>query len=275
MGNAYSNEYKESVVNLHIMKPVLFANIFSKCWLKHLGKVDGKNDIPVENNQVWFSPTIDREHARLKGCMAVVCEKINAKNNKLYIRTEYMISEFEQAAMEYERLHAHLLEKIKLDDIIIIDSSKLNNDHKEMLRVKRDNEAALDNVGIRERRFKEYQANLVQLRSQLITSKGDLERLYRAIVGNLAEIKRLDMFIVTSFWKYSSKIEKRLSWYWQGVLFKNSKKETGKRKGYTACPPKSEKKEFVDLHKEKCEELIKKIDAVEKVHEKVCKLEIV
>ncbi len=275
MGNAYSNEYKDSVVNLRIIKPVLLANIFSKCWLKHLGKVDGKNNIPVENDKVWFSPTIDREHARLKGCMAAVSEKINIKNNKLYIRTEYMISEFEQAAMEYERLHAHLIKKISLDDIIIIDSSELDNDQKEMLKVKRDNEEFLDKSGVRIRRFNEYQANLVQLRSQLITSKGDLERLYRAIVGNLAEIKRLDTFIETSFWKYSSKIEKRLSWYWQGVLFKNSKKEPKDRKHYTACPPKSENKEFVDLHKEKRNELIKKIDEVEKVHEKVCKLEIV
>lgn len=274
MENAYSSEYKNSVVNLRIIKPILIANIFSKCWLKHLGKIDGKNKIPVENNNIWSSPTIDREHARLKGCMSVVSEKINIKNNKLYIRTEYMISEFEQAALEYKRLHEHLAEKISLDDIVIIDSSALDDDQKAMLNLKRENEEPLDNTGIRMRRFSEYQANLIQMRSQLVKSKLELERLYRAIVGNFSEIERLDTFIETSFWKYSSKIEKRLSWYWQGVLLKNSKNKDSKR-AYTACPPKSENKEFVDFHKKRREELIRKINEVEKKHEKMCELKIV
>lgn len=274
MGNAYSNEYKDSVVNLHIIKPILLTNLFSKCWLKHLGKIDGKKKIPVQNNNVWYSPTIDREQARLKWCMAVVSEKINTKNNELYISTEYMISKFEQAAMEYERLHNHLAKKISPDDIIIVDSSALDDDQKAMLKLKRKNEEPLDDTGIRIRRFNEYQTNFAQLRSQLTKSKLELEHLYRAIIGNLSEIERLDTFIETSFWKYSSKIEKRLSWYWQGVLLKNSTIKDAKR-DYTACPPKPDNKEYVNFHENRRNELIIKVNEVKKTHEKMCKLEVV
>lgn len=264
-----SKKYKQSKANVHILKPVMFANVFSKCWLKYLGKNDGKNRIPRRDGAIWYSPTIDREHSRIDGCMATVSEKINSRNNKLYIKTEYMISEFEQAAYEYERLHNHLKEHISKDAIIIVDSKDLTTDHKNMLSSKRENEKNLDSIGIRLRRFKEYQEKLNLLRSQLDQSRVSLENLYQIIHANQKQIKLLDSYIDTAFWRYSSKIDRRLSWYWQGVLLKC------KDPNLPACVPKANCTKFKTLHEARQKELNDRITSLDSIYEKVIQLKIV
>lgn len=264
-----SKKYKQSKANVRFLKPVLLVNVFSKCWLKHLGKNDGKNNIPRSDGTIWYSPTIDREHSRIDGCMATVSEKINSRNNKLYIQTEYMIYEFERAAYDYERLHNHLAEQIARDAIIIVDSKNLTDDQKNMLSSKRKNEQPQDEIGIRLRRFKEYQDKLNSLRSQLVQSKASLESLYQIIHANQKQIKLLDSYIDTAFWRYSSKIDRRLSWYWQGVLLKC------KKPNLPACAPKSDCTKFQTLHEKRQKELNDRIIQIDSIYDKVIQLKIV
>ena len=265
--NSYSYNAK-----LKISKPILLANCISKCYLKHLGKMDGKNDIPIvtanpatQTNE-FITPTIAREFSRIDSYMSMVSEKINRKNNALYRDTIRRIVKFEQAAFTYERLYERLEKKLKEDDIIIVSSPNIPQAEEDMLKCKRKSEWDLDDIGIRVRRFNEYQSKLKSMRQRLIDSRDNLEKQYREISVNIKQLKLLDTYIDTFFIYYSSKVIKRISWYWQGLIL------THPNYLPNSFPIQPSILNIKNIHDNRRKDLEDKLLELERIHEKILNL---
>lgn len=253
---------------LNVRKPILFANCLSKCYLKYLGKKDGKNNIPfIDHNgksaDMINSPTINRELSKIEKCMSVVSEKINKKNNGLYKDTMISIIKFKQSALEYKRLHTLLNDKLKEYDIIIPNSYSLPEEE-EMLNCKKVSEQELDPIGVRSRRFEEYQIKLKPLRQKLTESRETLKEQYCEIMINVKQIRLLDTYIDTSYIYYSSKVNKRISWYWQGVLMKHHSKKL-----LPKCPEPPKDSKLKAIHIERRKDFEDKLKELEETHKNI------
>ena len=220
----------EKRVNLRVFRPILPANCLSKCYLKCIGKKDGKNEIPyiaegtTKINEVQ-TPTIIREKTRIKKCLSVLTERLNKKNNALYKDIMVSIVEFEQATLEYDRLHKRLEDKLKEYDIII-PKSYSTDEEEAFLASKRESESNLDDFGVRTRRFNEYQSKLSPMRKELFESRKKLIEQYKNIASSIEQLKNLEDCIKNAMEYYCAKVNRRISWYWQGVLLKHEDKET-------------------------------------------------
>lgn len=245
-----------------IVQPVISTNWFSKIALKCRGKRDGKQNIPtVYANTIPSSPTIHREQARVDECMAYIAEKIDVKTAVTYVDTEALMAHFWQAEQEYRRMHDRLKDELKPNTIIVVDHDGISSTQQDMLKAKRTNEEKLDSIGLRLRRFREYQKNLEALRTQLSELEDTLEKDYQAIKTNHAQIQFLDSLLDTFFLKYSAKIDKRLSWYWQGVLKKHPDSTT-----MPQVPPNTTNQKSQMIHTAKRQALEKNISDLEQAY---------
>lgn len=260
----------EKRVNLKARRPILPANCLSKCYLKHLGKRDGNNEIPyiaegTDRNSLTdiVTPTIIREEERIKKCLSVLSERLNKKNNAIYKDIMASIIEFEQAALDYKRLHKRLESKLKEYDIII-PKSYSSIEEEDFLAAKRDSEANLDDFGVRERRFNEYQKKLSPMRKELFESRKKLIEQYRSIVSSIEQLKNLEDCIANAAKYYTAKVNKRISWYWQGVLLKHNDKDE-----LPFYPKKQLNSQFDCIFEKRRIEFEANLDKLEKIHNEV------
>lgn len=260
----------EKRVNLNARRAILPATCFSKCYLKHLGKRDGKNEIPyivegVDKNSLTDikTPTIIREEERIKKCLSVLTERLNKKNNALYKDIMVSIVEFEQAALDYDRLHKRLEDKLKEYDIIIPKSYSTQQEE-DFLSAKRDSESNLDEFGVRTRRFNEYQSKLSPMRKELFESRKKLIDQYKNIVSSIEQLKNLEDCIANAVEYYSAKVNKRISWYWQGVLLKHEDKDT-----LPSFPKEQLNSQFECIFKHRRKEFEDKLEELKKIHNDV------
>ena len=255
--------------NTRILKPKIFLNIISKFVLTSVGKKDGKKNIPFLNASTAapheiFTPTILREQSRIEKCMALILERINRKNDILYKDTIRRIVHFRQSSIEYQRLYEKLKNKLQLDDIIVVPIPSLNPDVEVMLSSKRRSEDNADDMGIRLRRANEYHQKLRSSRICLIKSRNSLEEQYKCILVNIKQIELIDSYIDSSFMFYNAVINKRLSWYWQGLLLKHpllNKKEH--------CIKQIKADNYLVLLEKRRNDVLSQLDELKSIHETV------
>lgn len=251
-------------------KPHIFTNTLSKFILIFVGKRDGKKGIPSNNNNPdWMSPTLRKEHAKIDENMAKVWYDIYEKSGVLYSKTEAIISEFEQNAIEIKRIHDYIIfEGIKYKDVVSnnISNTSLYN----MLNTKRDSEQKCDAFGIRLRRYNEYNKAISVAKDQYLKNRIKFKKDYQEIKMNYQIISILEEELDVFFLELCSNIERRTSWYWQGVLLKHPQKAS-----LPQVPPKANNKYINDFHDKRRAKLKVKIDKIERIHEEILKLEYV
>lgn len=265
-----SNEYfDQKDILLNVRKPKVCINIISKLLLKRRGKKDGKKSIPSvtsENKENYISPTIRKEHSRVDEAMAKVSRRIDKMTSEIYVETDLLIADLIQRAQEVENLDNELKSTLKKWDIIIYDNPKIADEMREMLKVKRKNEEPLDNVGIRLRRFAEYQKEIDKLRKRKAQSKNELKEDYKQITANYRKICVIDKQIDEIFWEFCARIDRRVAWYWQGVLIKHPFRDAIPQE-----PPKAQNKYIKDLLKASRDELKSRIDSIKDIYKNALK----
>ncbi len=264
MNNKNNDYFDEKDILLNVRKPKVCINIISKLLLKSRGKKDGKKSIPsvnLEDGENYISPTIRKEHSRVDEAMAKVSRRIDKITSEVYVETDLLIADLIQRAHEVENLDKELKGTLKKWDIIIYDNPKIADELKEMLKVKRKNEEKLDDVGIRLRRFAEYQKEIEKLRERKAQSKNELKKDYKQITANYRKICVIDKQIDEIFWEFCARIDRRVAWYWQGVLLKHPFRDTMPQE-----PPKAQNKYIKDLLKASREDLKSRIDAIEEIY---------
>lgn len=252
-------------------KPRIFTNALSKFILMFMGKRDGKKGIPSDkNNPDWMSPTLRKEYAKVDESMAKVWYDIDEKCGAVYAKTEELISDFEQNALEIKRIHNYILsEGIKFKDVVG-NNPTISKDLYEMINTKRANEQKCDALGIRLRRYNEYNKMIRAAKEQYFKKRIKLKNDYQEIKRNYQIISTLESELDIFFWELCSNIERRTSWYWQGVLLKHPLRDS-----MPQVPPKSNNNYINDIHKKRRECLSKKIENIEKIHQEILMLEYV
>lgn len=216
-------------VSLKIKNSNTKVTLLSKWYLVHKGKKDGKKDIPyIDTNGIWISPTIQEESNKVNTLISNVYRYLCHKNSDCYIGLEYSIAEFEQRVLEVNRLHDFLKQKINRFDIAAYTSTQNNNlssEEKDMLEAKRKSEEDLEDIGIRIRRFKEYQQPLEPLYKRFTSAKKELEHDFDYVVEYYKQIELINKQLKVLYAEFCSTANTRIAWYWQGVLKKHSQRD--------------------------------------------------
>lgn len=249
-------------------------SFWSKIRLQYKGKKDGKKGIPyLDSNGHWISPTIQEESNNVSVLISNVYSYLNRKNTECYIRTETAISEFEQRALEIERLHNFLKEKMKRFDETINVSTKNNSlteELKEMLNSKRESEKDLEPIGIRLRRFREYQRQIEPFRKQFVIARKKLEQDFKKVSNYSAQVELIDEQLRIISHEFYSAANTRLSWYWQGVLKKHAQKEQIKSQ-----IPRVIETDFDAIHGTRLKDIKNRVSAAKAKRDRLLSLEIV
>lgn len=97
-----------------------------------------------------------------------------------------------------------------------------------------------------------------------------MKECYRVIKSNQKQIKLLYSIIDASLSRYNAKIEKRLSWYWQGVLLKYESPNS-----LPPVPAKLILKNFQSTYDKELKEIDDEILKLQQRQEELLKLKIV
>ena len=205
-------------------------NFWTRFMLIHRGKKDGKRNIPYRDvNGDWISPTIQEETHKAAAIISNIYRVLKKANAESYIEFEWWIAEFEERAVEIKRLHDFLDCKMKRLDASFCtatDNPKLSPDDRAMLNAKRKSEKDLEEMGIRLRRFNEYQQPLDPLRKRLIMARKELEENFEMVAAYYGQFRLLDEQMISLYEEFCSLANARLSWYWQGVLKKHNDRDS-------------------------------------------------
>lgn len=266
-----NEEKKETVVYLSKpRKPYVFTNVLSKLILMHIGKRDGKKGIPSDaNNSEWMSPTLRKEYAKIDERMAKILREVDKKCGELYADTEILLSDFVQNETEIEKIYSYIIgENITYKEVVgnSVSSSELSK----MLNAKRQNENKCDELGLRLRRYNEHNKAIQTVKERYYEARNKLKIDYQQIMKNYQMIITLENEIDIFFLELCSNIERRTSWYWQGVLLKHPHKNT-----MPQTAPKYNNNNILNFNKQRREELTKKISNIEICHKKVLELDYV
>lgn len=254
--------------------PNIKTNLIAHLILNFRGYRDGKKNIPflAENNN-WISPTIRDEKAKVSSYMSKIYRIANTKNFNLFIMAEISIAKFEQNALQIERLHNFLKEKLleyETAENIAMVNMKLTEEQKDFLNSKRVSETNLDPVGLRARRLNEYFRPLATLKEQINNVLIEIEQNYENLVGYYTKIEMIDETVKAQFFDVNARIDKRLSWYWQGVLRKHKDRDSIKIEGQ-----KIDDFDVKSLYDEQRKNLESKFKKVKEKREKILNLSIV
>lgn len=259
---------------IHFVKtkrPRVITNALSKLVLMYMGKRDGKKGIPSDrNNAEWMSPTLRKEYAKIDEKMAKVWYDVDEKCGELYAKTESLISDFEQNALEIKRIHTYILrEGIQYKDVIG-NNHTLPKELHDMINSKRNSEGKCDALGLRLRRYNEYNKLILNAKEHYFRKRIKLKSDFQEIKRNYQVIISLESELDIFFWELCSNIERRTSWYWQGVLLKHPQKNI-----MPQTPPKANNNYINNIHKERREGLKNKIASIETYHKEILELEYV
>lgn len=247
---------------------------WSKFRLLHKGKKDGKKNIPyIDSRGYCISPTIQEESNSVLVMLSNVYSYLNRKNTDCYIMTETAFSEFEQRALEIERLHNFLKEKMKQFDEpinISVVNQALTEEVKEMLNSKRESEKDLEPIGIRLRRFREYQRQIEPFRKQFVIARKKLEQDFENVSKCAAQVELIDEQLRIISHKFYSVANTRLSWYWQGVLKKHKQKDQ-----FKSQIPRVIEADFDTIYGTRLKDIKKRVSDAKKTRDQLLSLEIV
>lgn len=228
--------------------------------LKFQGKRDGKKGIPniISENSI-MSPIVKKEHDKIYSYMSSVTGKVNEYNSEYYKELQSLIAEFSGKAENTLVIHRFLEDKPS-EICFYIPKANFNSEFEAYLSNKRKLEKDLDDIGIRKRRFNEYQQKLEKYRTRYYTSRNIVDDVYKNIIINYDIIKKNITLVKPMFWKASAEIDMRLSWYWQGVLLKHKNARN---------LPQSAPSPDYNMYEQYYNEMISDIDAqIEKVKSK-------
>lgn len=216
-------------ISLKVKTPNTKVSCFSKWYLVHKGKRDGKKNIPyLDGKGNWISPTIQEECNKVDILISNVYRYLCKNNLNSFIAFEYYVAEFEQRVLEVKRLHTFLEKRINRFDITTCTSTEnngLSQEEKNMLNAKRKSEEELEDIGIRIRRFNEYQQPLEPLRKRFILARHELERDFNLLIEYYKQIELINKQLQILYVEFCSAANTRIAWYWQGVLKKHPKND--------------------------------------------------
>ena len=219
------NNYKNNV-KLHIKLLKVRTGFIMKLVLKHRGKSDGKHGIPNYNADCTvISPFIKKEHDIVYSYMGYVIKTLDEHNALYYHDYESMIAEFTSKINKAIKFSA-ALKNIPDEASLYIPTMKLDTGFEDYLSSKREAEKELDTIGIRQRRFEEYQQKVRIIRKKFSTLCSEITELYQSIMVCIDNIKQSVNTVPPVFWKAQSEVDICLSWYWEGVLLKHPKAST-------------------------------------------------
>lgn len=251
-----SYSYKNTV-KVHIKKPHFHTNVFSMLWLKWQGKRDGKTGIPqTDSAHDEMTPNIKKEHDRIYSYMAYVIKKIDVYNAIYCKDLQSLITNF-NCKVENIKVLYELLKDKPSDICLYIPKMSVDIEFEAYLSSKRDHEKSLDEMALRQRRFDEYQQKLEKYRKKYATLRTEIDDLYVSIMICYDIIKNNINIAKPMFWKASSEIDIRLSWYWQGVVLKH---KYANKLSSTAPDPDSRK--YEEYYNRKIEVMKEQIDSV-------------
>ncbi|MBR1811607.1 MAG: hypothetical protein IJ766_08190 [Clostridia bacterium] len=223
---------------------------------------------------VWLSPTIQAEGKKVTELISNVYTYFNKKNCDIFVQFETAISAFEERAIEIETLYDFLKDRINAYDGPIYTASEQKNlqpqELNDMLNAKRESEENAENIGIRIRRFREYQAPVEELRKRYYNAKAELERDFIIITSNFELLEMIDRQLNALYQELCSRANTRLSWYWQGVIKKHPKKTS-----IQIEVPEVEKEVFDTLYSLNIRALEDKLNAARAERDRVLALSIV
>lgn len=206
---------------LTVEKPHFHTGKCAELRLKFQGKRDGKKGIPnIIPNESIMTPIVKKEHDKIYSYMSSVTGKVNEYNSEYYKELQHLIAKFSGKAEDTLVIHKFLEDKPS-EMRFYIPKANFNSEFEAYLSTKRKFEKNLDDIGIRERRFNEYQQKLDKYRTRYYTSRNIVDEVYQNIMINYDIIKKNINLVKPMFWKASAEIDMRLSWYWQGVLMKH------------------------------------------------------
>ena len=221
---------EEIKIYTKVKTPSTKLNFWTRFMLVHRGKKDGKKNIPYRDiNGDWISPTIQEEAHKAAAIISNIYRILKKANAESYIEFEWWIAEFEERAVEVKRLHSFLDGKMKRFDASLFtatDNSMLPSSEREFLNAKRESEKDLEEMGIRLRRFNEYQQPLEPLRRRLIIARKELEESFEMVAAYYGQFRLLDEQLISLYQEFCSLANARLSWYWQGVLKKHKDRDS-------------------------------------------------
>lgn len=275
-----SKQFRRRSVYLKINQPYIPLGLFSKLFLINQGKKDGKNEIPYRIEDIWISPTIRTEEKRVEKLITNVSAFSNRKNYRLYVQFEQSVAYFEQRAIEIKTLHDFLDKKLGIyDESYYTSNSDISipldldlqgqNGMKAMLNSKRKSEENAETMGIRIRRFKEYQKPMNDLRVRYNLAKKELEQSFEEIVAIYELLVMIDRQLNSLYHGFCAKVNMRLAWYWQGVLKKHPQKDK-----IQLLVPKTEKSIFDSLYGLSIEKLEESMDELKKTRNMTLELSI-
>ncbi len=206
--------------------PNIKTNFCAKISLKIKGYYDGKKCIPYfdSSNSEWISPTIQDEKAKINSFMSRMYRSVNHQNQDVFNNIKVAIAQFEENVSEIEKIHAFLSSKLSIYEIsenAALSKNGLTSEQIAFLNSRRVSEHGLDDIPVRMRRMNEYFEPLLPLRTQLEDALSNLEGNYEEIIENYTKIELMDEAINGVFFDVNARVDKRLSWYWQGVLCKH------------------------------------------------------
>ncbi len=259
---------------LKVNRGYLKLYFWTKWNMTRRGKKDGKRSIPyIDMNGKWVSPTIQEEFSKVNNCISEAYQILCKNNARCFLEFERCIAEFKQKALEIQRLHSFLEEKLNPFDVIACatgTNTQMTKEQINMLDSKRNSENNAEVMGIRIRRFNEYQKPYEPLRTRLIIARKELEDTYKNIIYYYGQIDLINTRLRVFYTELCSAADVRISWYWQGVL----KKHTNKRNMHLQIP-KTEDDTFNRIYALNIDGRTKEIDEVRKIRDKILSLSIV
>lgn len=221
--------YKGLLSGTHI--PKIKTNFWAKISLKFKGYCDGKKSIPYQNSNKseWISPTIQDEKAKINSFMSGLYRNVNYQNENTFNAIKVAIAKFEENVSEIKNLHSFLASKFSTYEIsenATLSKSEFTPEQINYLNSRRASERGLDDIPVRIRRMNEYFEPLLPLRDKLEDALANLEGNYEEILENYTKIELSDEAIKGVFFDVNARVDKRLSWYWQGVLCKHKDRKT-------------------------------------------------
>lgn len=223
------NGYKGLLYGTHV--PNIKINSCAKMSMKIKGYFDGKKNVPYFDSikSEWVSPTIQDEKAKINSFMSRMYRSVNHQNEDIFNAIKVAIAQFEENASKIERIYSFLSKKLseyEIPENSTLTKSGLTAEQINFLNSRRASEKGLDDIPIRIRRMNEYFEPLQPLKTQLETTLANLEDNYEEIIENYTKIELSDEAINGVFFDVNARVDKRLSWYWQGVLCKHENRYT-------------------------------------------------
>lgn len=258
-------EKNETVTHLYKpRKPYVFTNVLSKLILMHTGKKDGKRGIPTDiNNPEWLSPTLRKEYSKIDEKMSKIWYDVDKTSDKLYAEIELLLSDFLYNEKEINNIYNYIMdENVTYKEVVgnSVTSPALND----MLNAKRHNEGKCDALGIRLRRYNEHKKVIDVAMKAFDEKKNNLKNDYQKIMENYQIIINTENKLDIYFWELCSNIERRTSWYWQGMLLKHLQ-----GKIMPQIPPKANNNHINTFHQNRRNALEQKILDIEKRYQNI------